>query len=384
MSATEPASGAPPLVIANPAARRGRAGGELGSMFEALRAALGPLDLRTTERPGHAEELAAAAAGERRPLVICLGGDGTLNEVVNGLLGSTEGGHGAPSADEPPTASAPRTTRPAAELPCLGIVSTGTGGDFGRSLGLAHRFEAYLAALVTGRPRPIDVGRGRFTSAAGTTEERYWLNVLSAGIGGLVDIYSAAAPSWLGGRVAYGAAALSGIVACPRVTLRCQSVLPDGSPDERVMDAHAVAVCNGRTFGGGMNIAPMAAVDDGLLEVVSFETETKLQLIRRFGTVYRGTHVLEPGVNHFTCRSLELTPVAIDGRPLAPSGRPVAPSASPGRPPRMSDGPPRAPVTSSRRRSLKHGLFPLDIDGDHRGDVPVSIDLLPGALSVLA
>lgn len=344
MSATESASWAPPLVIANPAARRGRAGGELGSMLEALRAALGPLDCRLTARPGHAEELAAAAVGERRPLVISVGGDGTLNEVVNGLLGRT--------ADGLPTGSDPQAPRAAAPLPRLGIVSTGTGGDFGRSLGLAHRFDAYLAALVSGRERPVDVGRAHFTGVDGTTCERFWVNVLSAGIGGLVDIYSAAAPSWLGGRIAYGAAALQGIVACPRIALRCRSVLPEGSPDERLLHAHAVAVCNGRTFGGGMRIAPMAVVDDGLLEVVSFET-TKLRLIWRFGTIYRGTHVLEPGVNHFTCRSLELTPL-------------------------------EAPAGPSRRRSLKHGLFPLDIDGDHRGDVPVRIDLLPGALSMRA
>ncbi|HJW76522.1 MAG TPA: hypothetical protein VJ787_12800, partial [Thermoleophilia bacterium] len=214
-------------------------------------------------------------------------------------------------------------------------------------------------------------GRARFATDGGT-EERFWVNVLSAGIGGLVDIYSAAAPSWLGGRIAYGAAALSGIVTCPRVTLRCRSVLPDGSPDERFLHAHAVAVCNGHTFGGGMSIAPMARCDDGLLEVVSFETNTKLQLIRRFGTVYRGTHVLEPGVNHFTCRALELTPVAVEGRPLATSQEPTQAADSrldtPGRP---------------RRRSLKHGLFPLDVDGDARGDVPVRIDVLPGALLML-
>lgn len=227
---------------------------------------------------------------------------------------------------------------------------------------------------MAGRERAIDVGRAIFTGAGGAPCERFWVNVLSAGIGGLVDIYAAAAPSWLGGRVAYGAAALRGIVACPRVTLRCRSVLTDGSPDERFLRAHAVAVCNGHTFGGGMRIAPMAAVDDGLLEVVSFETTTKLQLIRRFATVYRGTHVLETGVNHFTCRSLELTPIEVDGRPLEPPGRPTAPS----------DRPLDSPVRPSRRRSLKHGLFPLDIDGDARGDVPVRVDLLPGALLMLA
>jgi diacylglycerol kinase family enzyme len=316
--------------------------------------------------------LAAAAVGERRPLVISLGGDGTLNEIVNGLLGRGGAVEDAP-AGLPASASAAGASA-ANELPQLGIVSTGTGGDFGRSLGLAHRFDAYLAALVAGRSRRVDVGRARFTGANGEPCERLWLNVLSAGIGGLVDIYSAAAPSWLGGRVAYGAAALSGIITCPRVTLRCRSVRPDGTSDERWLYAHTVAVCNGHAFGGGMKIAATAVVDDGLLEVVSFETTTKLRLMWRFGTVYRGTHVLEPGVNHFTCRSLELTPVAIDGRPL------VLPAIS-GRPPEQAFEP---AVGRSRRRSLRHGVFPLDIDGDARGDVPLAVGLLPGALLVRA
>lgn len=365
------AGGAPPLVIANPAARRGRAAAGLAVMLSSLRSALGPLEWRTTEHPGHAEDLAAAAAAERRPLVISLGGDGTLNEVVNGLLRWTR--DSGPASDESPAIGSPAGgPPPAAELPRLGIVSTGTGGDFGRSLGLERSFDAYLAALVRGRERPIDVGRARFAAAGGATKERFWVNVLSAGIGGLVDIYAAAAPSWLGGRAAYGAAAITGIITCPRVTLHCRSILPDGAPDDRTMHAHTVAVCNGHTFGGGMSIAPMAKVDDGLLEVVSFETETKLQLVRRFGTVYRGTHVLEPGVNHFTCRSLELEPVAVDGQPLA----------APDMPDR--DAGDRLDVLRHRRRSLKHGLFPLDIDGDARGDVPARVDLLPGALLVLA
>ena len=86
---------------------------------------------RRPTRAGHAAELAAAAAQDRRALVIGLGGDGTLNEIVNGMLG-------VPS-NAPAAATVP--------LPALGIVATGTGGDFGRSLGIPHELGAYLAAL---------------------------------------------------------------------------------------------------------------------------------------------------------------------------------------------------------------------------------------------
>lgn len=306
-------------------------------MVDALRGALGQVDLALTRAPGDAMRLAAAATAERRPLVVCLGGDGTLNEVVNGLLGG--GTSGAAGAAPPPAAALPR----------VGLLATGTGGDFGRALGIDRRFDAYLAALAAGRERLVDVGRARFATPGGTVE-RYWVNVLSAGIGGLVDRYAASAPAALGGRLAYGQAAIRGILACRRTRLRCRMELADGRDDERDLYAHAVAICNGRAFGGGMNIAPMARVDDGLLEVVTFETESRWRLVRRFGTVYAGTHTRQPGVSHSTCRSLRLEvsePVAARAR----SSRPV---------------------------------FPLDVDGDALGDVPLEVDVLPRALAVRA
>jgi len=361
-------SAARPLVIANPAARRGRTGRELAELVAPLQAALGELDVAATARAGHAEELAAAAVLARRPLVVCLGGDGTLNEVVNGLLS------GAASGATPP---------PAEALPRLGVVATGTGGDFGRSLGIPPRFEAYVAALACGRERPVDVGVARFTGRDGRPTRRLWINVLSGGIGGLVDIYNETAPRWMSGRVAYGQAALRGIFTCRRVTVRCRYVLPDGSPGERLMHAHAIAVCNGHTFGGGMLIGPDARPDDGLLQVVSFETRTKRRLVRRFVTVYRGTHLLEEGVNGLVCRSVELTPEAIDGQPLGDAcGRAGDGDGEPaGGRPRSGDA---RPAGAGRAARTSHGVFPLDIDGDARGDAPVAVELLPGALLVRA
>ena len=170
--------------------------------------------------------------------------------------------------------------------------------------------------------------------------------MLSAGVGGLVDRYSATAPAFLSGRLSYAQATLRGIVMCRRVRLRCRAVLPGGETVERVVDSHAVVICNGRTFGGGMDIAPMAHPDDGLLEVIVLETRTRLRLIAKLGTVYKGTHLREPGVSHFSCRSLELTPLQ-----SAPAGRQV---------------------------------FPLDVDGDPLGDVPLAVSVVPVALRVRA
>jgi YegS/Rv2252/BmrU family lipid kinase len=328
-----------PLVIANPGAGRGRTGRELPALLEPLRQALGDIDVVLTTHAGHATELAAAASG--RSLVISLGGDGTLSEVVNGLLGGGEA---------PP---------PAAALPRLGIVAAGTGGDFGRTLGIPARFQDYVAAVASGAERTVDVGLARFTDGAGRPTRRLWINVLSAGIGGLVDRYTAAAPALMPGRIAYAQATLRAIVACRRVPLRCRAVLPDGRIAERLLNAYAVAVCNGSTFGAGMRVAPMAQPDDGLLEVITFETPTKLRMALRLTTLYAGRHLRQPGVAHFTCRSLTLEPI------------------SPWEPGRTHD--------ERHRPSATHpstGLFPLDVDGDALGDVPLEVGLLPRALRV--
>jgi len=334
-----------PLVIANPAAGRGRTGRGLSQLIAAVRGAVGDLDVAETGRRGDASALASAAARDRRPLVVGLGGDGTLDEIVNGLLGAPP----ANGTDPAGGAEAGGPGRDAVSLPALGIVGTGTGGDFGRSLGIPHELEAYLAALAGGADRLVDVGWARFLDHEGRPVSRYWLNVLSAGIGGLVDRYTATAPGFLSGRLAYAQATLRAIVTCHRVKLECTYTRPDGERRRVPLDGHAVAVCNGRTFGGGMNIAPMAGLDDGLLEVVVFQTRTRWRLVGKLRTVYAGTHLLEPGVDHFTCTELEL--------------RPAGPPA--GRRPRA-------------------GLFPLDVDGDALGDVPVTAGVARAALRVRA
>ena len=333
MQTADPRAAGRPLVIANPSAGGGRTGRDLAHLVSALRDALGELDIVTTDGACQATDLAAAAAAERRPLVVCVGGDGTLHEVVNGLMRARA------SRREPGGAAA---------LPSLGIVATGTGGDFCRALGIAPHVRDYLDAVAGGHERALDIGRARFTGAGGAPLERYWINVLSAGIGGLVDRYAAGVPAILGGRFAYAQAALRGIVMCRRVRLRCRGVLPDGQEVERLLDSHAVAICNGTTFGGGMRIAPMALPDDGLLEVIAFETRTRGRLLAKFLTVYAGTHTSEPGVHHFTCRGVRLEPLDPPSRP--PGG----------------------------------GVFPLDVDGEALGDVPLDVSLIARALRVRA
>jgi len=155
------------------------------------------------------------------------------------------------------------------------------------------------------------------------------------------DRYTAAAPAILPGAAAYAQATLRAIVACRRVPIRCRAVFPDGSRAEKVLRAYAVVICNGTTFGAGMRVAPMARPDDGLLEVVTVETASKLRMLLRLSTVYRGLHLTQPGIAHFSCRQLTLTPLSEFGGP-----------------------------------------FPLDVDGDALGEIPVNVRILPAALRI--
>ena len=267
MQIPDPGAAPRPLVIVNPSAGSGRTGRDLAHFLAGIRGAVGEVDVAETKRRGDAAALAAAAARDRRPLVVGLGGDGTLDEIVNGMLGAPGDRQAAGGGPD------------AAALPALGIVGTGTGGDYGRSLGIPHELGAYFAALEGGAERAVDVGWARFPDHGGRPVERYWINVLSAGVGGLVDRYTAAAPAFLPGKLAYGQATVRAIFTCRRVRLRLRYVDPEGERHEMAVHAHAVAVCNGRTFGGGMNIAPMAELDDGLLEVVVFQTRTRWRLV---------------------------------------------------------------------------------------------------------
>jgi len=338
-SSLEPCAGLPPLVIANPAARSGRTRGVIETIVTALQARIGAVDLALTEHAGHATELATRAVAEGRALVISVGGDGVLSEVVNGLLARP----GAPDAVGTPAAVSPTPE----ELPALGIVSAGTGGDFGRSLDIAPAREPYIEAIADGRTRVVDVGRARFVGNDGRPVERFFVNVLSAGIGGLVDRYTAAMPAAVPGRAAYGAATVGAVVTCRRRRILCRATLADGSAFERVLTTYAVVIANGHTFGGGMKVAPAARVDDGLLDVILIETPTKLTMLRHFLSIYRGEHLTKPGVSAFACTRVEL--LAADGG-----------------------------------QSGAGDFFPLDVDGDALGDLPLSVDVSPARLRLLA
>jgi len=305
-----------PLLVVNPSAAGSRTGRAFADTAAVVERALGAVDAVFTERHGHAIELARAGAEAGRELVVAVGGDGTLSEVVNGVMQA-----GGPA--------------------CVGFIPQGTGGDFRRSLGRGHGLQESLTALASGGERRIDLGRLAYTDFDGATRDRYFINIVSAGLGGLVDRYVVAMPAWVGGRLGYYAAALRAFAVCPQARLRCRFTR-DGQTQERELRARVIAVCNGAYFGSGMYMAPMALVDDGRLEVVAVAQPTWLHMVLRSRRIYDGSHLAIRGVEHFACQRIDLD--VVDEK--------------------------------VRRRHL------LDVDGDALGRLPLSIEVLPGALAL--
>jgi diacylglycerol kinase (ATP) len=310
-------------------------------MLTAIEGALGDVDIAYTARRGHALDLARRGAEEGHGLIVAVGGDGTFSEVANGVLRATGAGE-----------AAPRRGAPAA---CVGLIATGTGGDFRRALGIEHRLDAYLAALASGRERRIDVGKATFADDEGRPVEHFFVNVLSAGMGGLVDRYVEQCPPVIGGRAAYYVASLRALVTCRRrpLRLRITPAGPAAGAAERHVDAWVIAVCNGSWFGAGMHVCPPALPDDGRLDVVIVTVPTKREFLLRLPTVYRGEHLQIEGVEYLTCTRIELE-LALDAEPRA----------------------------TSRGRSGKPCL--LDVDGEPLGRLPLSVEVVPGALTLRA
>jgi YegS/Rv2252/BmrU family lipid kinase len=262
------------------------AGGTTGRRWpeiraEVLRAVGDGAEHAFTERPMHAAALTAEAlrSGFRR--IVAVGGDGTLNEVVNGFF---QGGGPVP-ADA-----------------CLALVPRGTGGDFRRTFGLNGSLRETCARLV-GDVRPLDVGRVRFTRADGSPGQRYFVNVASFGVSGQVDRAVNASSKALGGKVSFFIASVRTLLGWRDQTVR---IRVDGGPEE-TLGITTLAVANGQYFGGGMRVAPDADPSDGQLDVTIWSGYHLKDFALKSASVYDGRHVRWAGTRTLRCRRLEAT-----------------------------------------------------------------------------
>jgi diacylglycerol kinase (ATP) len=208
-------------------------------------------------------ELARGAADGGATLLVAVGGDGTVNEVAQGLAG-----------------------RNGVEL---AVIPRGTGWDFVRTYGIPRRLEDAVAVALGGRPRSIDLGRASYRTWAGAEAESYFANIASAGMSGAIAKRANETSKALGGKVSYLWATLAVFSRWRNDEVR---VAVDG--ETRSGRMHDVVVANGRYFGGGMMICPEAEPDDGLFDVLTIGDLTKRDLLLTLPKTYRGRHLPHP------------------------------------------------------------------------------------------
>lgn len=268
------------VVIGNPASGRGTGSARMTAVSESCATYGVKCTCMQSLAPGHAEELARSACSMGSDLVIAVGGDGTVRDVMAGLQGN--------------------------QVP-LGLVPAGTGNDLARTLGIPTDVERAVEIALSGHSRRLDVwlwngvpfvnvaGVGMDAAVARVVNERFrFLTGAAAYVAGFLTVFPRYKPM--------------------RVRLKWESGAWEGS-------AWLVAVANGQYYGGGMRVAPAASPDDGYLSVIVVEGIPKIQLLGQFPRLFTGAHVKHPGVRCLQVRELSITGdthvATIDGELLA-------------------------------------------------------------------
>ena len=278
-----------PLVIINPESASGATREAWPKIASELATHFGPFKPKFTKHPGEGIELAASAARKGTKLIIACGGDGTISEVANGIL----------SVDSDSE---------------LGILPSGTGGDFRKTIGIAARPGDAARVLREGRTRSIDVGRVTYTKDDGEHESRYFLGVASFGMSADVlarvkegdpDWLPAKGPKWLTGRVSFGVAMLQ--IALKMEPTRVVVQLDD-DPARHLTVAN-LSIANARYFGGGMKIAPNAKLTDGKFDVISIGDLSSARILANAPRLYLGAHLSMAEVGHALATKIVARPV---------------------------------------------------------------------------
>jgi YegS/Rv2252/BmrU family lipid kinase len=266
-----------------------------------------------TPGAGEATEITREALQRGLKRVVAVGGDGTLNEVVNGYFDK-----------------AGQVINPTA---AVGLLPSGTGSDFRRSLGLKNRADA-IRAIARSRIKSVDVGRITFSNQQGARTSQFFINVVTFGLGGEVSArisqWRKVLPKWVGGRARFTAAAICALKRYRNVSV---CVVLDREREIK-LSSNLIVIANGRFAGCGMMLAPHAEIDDGLFDVILTDRATRFDVLKELLRIQRGAYLKNPKVNQMRAREVsimsdEVMATDIDGEPtgFTPAYLTVLPSA---------------------------------------------------------
>lgn len=275
-------SGKSTHIIVNPVSAGGKTGKRLGEILPGVEKYFGKqYSLSVTQEPLQAWHLASNAVKDGARLVIAVGGDGTLQEVVNGLFLN---GH---------------LINPECHL---GIVSSGTGKGFAQSIGLPPSLDTQLQLIHNGRCKSVDIARVDYRNGNGDPSHRYFLNECQLGIGGEVVRSVQHNHKRLGGTLAFGLGTLE-----TTFRYRNQSMIVTANRQEAISGLFTgVVIANGAYTGGGMNLAPGARVDDGHLNVLLMHNLSLVQRLKVFPRIYSGSHIRSRLFSYFDASSIAI------------------------------------------------------------------------------
>lgn len=299
-------------VVVNPASGNGKTGRRWPDLARALTKAGISYEHRFTEAPGHAEGITRHFLREGNELIISVGGDGTANEVVNGYFC---GGKAVNSEA------------------AVGFISTGTGRDLGRTIDVPKDYNLAALKIAENTARPVDVGLVTFSGRKGLEEKRYFINVAGLGLDGdTVDRVNRTSKA-LGGFVSFLWGTLISLL------LYSNKVMQIKVDDRLICDepVTVVVVGNGRFFGGGMEVAPEAEIDDGFFDIIILRNLSKPNLLVNLPRVYRGSHLSHPRITSLRGKKVEI---------------------------------------------VSAGTALLNLDGEQPGQSPAVMELLPRALKI--
>ncbi|MFN2493488.1 MAG: diacylglycerol kinase family protein [Pyrinomonadaceae bacterium] len=278
-----------PLIIVNPESAGGATGKAWPKIASDLATHFGAFTPKFTTHPGEAIELAADATRHGVKMIVACGGDGTISEVANGILSAAGDSE-------------------------LGILPSGTGGDFRKTIGISSRSADAAKILRQGRTRQIDIGRVTLMNSRGEHESRYFLGVASFGMSADVisrvkdegaEWFSGKGPKWLTGRLSFG---FSMVQSALKTTATHVMVQLDDKTATHLSVAN-LCVANAKYFGGGMKIAPNAKLDDGKFDVISIGDLGAAKILTNAPRLYLGAHLGMSDVYHALAKKVYARPI---------------------------------------------------------------------------